>query len=153
LTPASLRLASSFEIAYTAVYSLPNDSARAVTRTGKATVVVANTLTTPPTLLDDANNYEIAGAIRVHRDGGRDALDVRLRLLAPLVDKPTGQPLELESLTCLVQLKVPGIRVEDDGSTDGVLVVPTTVAGARSLRVKAFKRGESSESAASVKVS
>ncbi len=76
-------------------------------------------------------------AADVHQDGGRDAFDVRLRLLVPLTNK-AGTPLELESLTCKVQLLVPG-----QGSVDGsdTLVVPTTAKGARKVKVESVKKG------------
>jgi hypothetical protein len=68
---------------------------------------------------------------------GRDALDVRLRLLKPLVERGTDRPFELDSLTCQVQLKVPDLKVDDIGQSDGTLVVPSTVDGPKVVTVVA----------------
>jgi hypothetical protein len=139
ITPASLRMACTFELAYTAVYVVPGSATPSVTRNGKLTVAIPKTQTGIPILLDDKNNFETAGAIRVHKDGGRDALDVRLRLLEPLVERGTDRPFELDSLTCQVQLKVPDLKVDDIGQSDGTLVVPSSVDGPRVVTVRAAR--------------
>jgi hypothetical protein len=153
LTPSSLRLSCSFVVNYTAVYSLPAGGTK-VTRTGTATIVVPNTQAGNPTLIDAGGNYETAGAIRRHRDSGRDALDVRFRLVTAIVDKASSQPLELEALTCLVQLQVPGVKVDPSGNNnDESLVVPTTSRGSQSLKVVLVdERSIKQDRALSVKV-
>jgi hypothetical protein len=153
ITPASARLSSSFEIDYTAVYSAPGvgSASTRVTRKGKARVLIPTTSGEAPTFVDDGKNYQTTGAIRGHKDEGRDALDVRFRLLVPLTSS-SGAPLELESLTCGVQLRVPGMAAVGDGKDD-VLIVPTTSAGPRRLAVEAVvERKTNRKSAASVKV-
>ncbi len=153
ITPASLRLACSFELVYTAVYVLPGGALPSVTLNGKATVLIPKSPTGAPVLVDDRNNYQTVGAIRVHRDGGRDALDVRLRLRTPLVQPRTNVPFELESLTCLVQLKVPDVKVDDIGQSDGTLVVPTTVDGPKAVPAVIVRRGRAEvDGRASVKI-
>jgi len=136
LTPSSLRLSCSFVINYTAVYSLPAGGPQ-VTRTGTATIIIPNTQAGSPTLVDAGGNYQTAGAIRRHRDGGRDALDVRFRPVTQIVDKASARPLELRDLTCLVQLQVPGVKVDPSGNNnDESLVVPTTAKGTTPLMVR-----------------
>jgi hypothetical protein len=150
LTPSSLRLSCSFVVNYTAVYSLPAGGAP-VTRTGTATIIVPNTQAGRPTLIDAGGNYQTAGAIRRHRDGGRDALDVRFRLVTQIVDKASSQPLELEALTCLMQLQVPGVKVDPSGNNnDESLFMPTTARGAKRLNLTAFKRSQPPGVASSV---
>jgi hypothetical protein len=73
---------------------------------------------------------------------GRDALDVRLRLLKPLVERGTDRPFELDSLTCQVQLKVPDLKVDDIGQSDGTLVVPSTVDGPKVVGVAIVTDGK-----------
>jgi hypothetical protein len=82
-----------------------------------------------------------SGAVRRRRDDDKDALDVRLGLPKPLADKNTGTPLEIENLTCILQLRIRGVRVDQAlGSRDDVLVLPTTTAGARDVRATVFDR-------------
>jgi hypothetical protein len=68
------------------------------------------------------------------------------------VQPGTSAPFELESLTCLVQLKVPDVKVDDIGQSDGILVVPTAADGPRALEVKAIQaKSVNSQRAFSVK--
>jgi hypothetical protein len=73
-----------------------------------------------------------------------------------LTDANPGEfkrPPQVESLTCLVQLKVPGAGVEQAGASDAPLIVPTTPKGPRVVRVKVVAdRLASTESAQSLKV-
>ena len=135
ITPASLRLSSTFEIEYTAVYSVPGAAGgRAKTLTGKAGLIVPSTIGDKPVFVDDNNNYQLNGAVRVHKDDGRDAIDVRFRLVVPL-NASDGRPLELESLTCRLHLRVPGMNAAASGSDD-TLIVPTTAKGPQRLTVQ-----------------
>jgi hypothetical protein len=134
ITPASLKLTSSFEIEYSAVYAaLGAGAGPPTTRNGKARVSIPSTADKTPLFVDDGNNYQTAGAIRVHKDGGRDAIDVRFRLIVPLATTD-GRPLELESLSCRLQLRVPGMKTTTGGGDDA-LVVPTTAKGAQVVKV------------------
>jgi hypothetical protein len=142
ITPASLRLSCTFEIEYTAVYSVPGVTAPGGgprTLTGKGRVVVPSTAGDAPVFVDDKNNYQSTGAVRVHKDDGRDAIDVRFRLIVPMNSRD-GRPLELQSLQCAIQLRVPGMKVSEVGGDDA-LIVPTTAKGAKSLTVNPVKQG------------
>jgi hypothetical protein len=152
ITPASLKLTSSFEIEYTAEYAALGASAGPpVTRKGKARVSIPSTVDKTPLFVDDGNNYQTAGAIRVHKDGGRDAIDVRFRLIVPLAT-PDGRPLELESLNCRLHLRVPGMKTTTGGADDA-LVVPTTANGAQVVKVLVQEKHKvNTEPSLSVKV-
>ncbi len=97
---------------------------------GKVTVQIPSIIVEKFTLVDPSGTYETEDAVRPHRDGGRDALDVRFRIKKAVREK-LGKSPELELLTCLVQLRVPGAGVEQQGTNDEPLIVPTTAKGRR----------------------
>jgi hypothetical protein len=76
------------------------------------------------------------------------------RRVNPLVDKASGQPLVLEDLTCVVQLQVPGVKVDPSGNNnDESLVVPTGAKGPTWLTVTPVQgRGVVFDAGRSVKV-
>lgn len=75
--------------------------------------------------------------MKAHKINGRDMLDVRFRLRNRFRDD-RGLFMELDSLTCFVQLRVEGGA--DEEAPNSVLVVPSTSKGAREVAVAAFKR-------------
>ena len=144
IAPSSLRFACSFEIEYVAVYQ-EFGSTSAITRKilkGKVTVQVPSIIVEKFTLVDPSGRFETEDAVRPHREGGRDALDVRFRLTKAVSEK-LGKTPELEALTCMVQLRVPGAGVEGSDDPNGTLVVPTSVKGPRRVKVDAVKRRHS----------
>lgn len=137
ITPATLRRACWFDIQYTAVYG--GVGGKSVTREGKALLIIPATAGDEPAFADQNGNYETVDATRVHREGGRHAIDVRFRLMAAWRESSSGRPFELDSLTCHLQLRLPGLGIVD-GSGDEELIVPTTAKGARMLTVKLVKQ-------------
>jgi len=91
ITPASLRASSSFEIEYTAVYTVPGvTGGTPTTLQGKASLIIPSVVGDTPVFVDQAGHYELVGAAR-HQDGGRDAIDVRFPLIRELRDED-GSP-------------------------------------------------------------
>ena len=80
--------------------------------------------------------------MKLRKVDGRDVIDVRFRLRTPLKDD-IGQPMELDTLTCFVQLHVPGVALEAGADGRSTLVVPTTAGGVRLL--KAVVRADRTE--------
>jgi len=135
ITPSSLRANCAFIIDYTAAYNVFGSKNIVRNVKGRITVLVATTA--DPKFVDAANNYQNTGAIRVHKDEGKDAMDVTLRLRADLATL-NNQPLELFSLKCDLQLQVPNANASD---ATAPLIIPTTNAGAKTLVVDAVVAG------------
>ena len=131
LIPSSLRAKSSFVIRYEAVYVTTNSASRTPPRTLKGTALV-HIAAEGAQLVDQGKNYTEGNAVKVHDADGRDVLDVRFRLREPLRDDQRAF-MELDSLTCFVQLRVEGAAAEEGPKS--VLVVPSTVGQSRHVRI------------------
>lgn len=136
LMPSSLRARSSFRIRYKAVYASLYPASRTPPREVEGAAVVEIGVG-GVRLIDYGKNYEEEKAVKAHKINGRDVLDVRFRLRNRFRDD-RGLFMELDSLTCFVQLRVEGGA--DEEAPNSVLVVPSTSKGAREVAVAAFKR-------------
>jgi hypothetical protein len=147
ITPATLRQNCSFLVDYAAEYSQFGSDDIVQKLNGRITLLVR---TTPnPVFIDAGNNYEPGGAIRVHKDEGRDAMDIQFRL-KPSLAPSSGLPLELRTLTCNVSLQIPNANVDDPSAP---LIVPTTSKGPTSVKVIAVEeRAVKTDPQQSVKV-
>ena len=96
------------------------------------------------------NTIDLADQLR--KVNGRDVIDVRFRFRTPPKDD-TRLPMELDTLTCFVQLHVPGVALEPGADGRSTLVVPTTHSGPKRLKVLCkLRRQTQGDSAHTAKV-